>query len=222
MNERTRPIAIWGVGGHSTVVAELLRISGMCVSCFVESPTETDAVCRPTKHDVISALDPHDALAALRKKGVTRVALGFGQCKGRLDIGGMICKADLELVTLIHPSAVIAENSQLGRGVFVGAGCVIDPGVTIGDYSIINHHAVICHKCEIGRACHICPGVVLAGGCVVEDRTWLGVGSTCRDRVRIGAQVFVGCGSNVVKDIPPGWLAMGNPAKCVRRSPDVF
>jgi len=224
VKENLKPVAIWGAGGHSKVVAASLPIHEMCVACYIESPpSNTKQDLSSTTHVILES-NPISVLAELQKRNIRHVILGFGNCRGRLELGNLISNSgfELELVTIVHPTAVIADSVKIGIGVFIGAGCVIDPDVTIGDYSILNHRAVVCHESTIGRACHICPGVTIAGRCAVGDSTWLGVGSTCRDRIQIGERVFVGSGSNVVSDIAPGSLAFGNPARRVRSSPDGF
>ena len=215
-------IAIWGAGGHGRVVAAALDSLHKKVSCFVQSPAGPDTTDLLPQHEILREHDPNNALVALRKRGVCKIALGFGNCRGRHEIGTLALSMGFTLVTVVHPAASISPDAILGAGVFVGAGCIIDPGVRIGEFTIINHMCAICHDTCIGRACHICPGVVLAGGCIVGDLTWLGVASTCRDRIRIGNHVFVGSKANVVRDIPSGSLAYGNPARVVRPSPDNF
>jgi maltose O-acetyltransferase len=50
----------------------------------------------------------------------------------------------------------------------------------------------------------------------IEDNVWLGGGVIVCPGVTIGANTVVGAGSVVVRSLPPGVLAVGNPARVVR------
>ncbi len=50
----------------------------------------------------------------------------------------------------------------------------------------------------------------------IEDNVWLGGGVIVCPGVTIGADTVVGAGAVVVGDLPPGVLAVGNPAHVVR------
>jgi maltose O-acetyltransferase len=51
---------------------------------------------------------------------------------------------------------------------------------------------------------------------VIGDNVWLGGGVIVLPGVTIGADTVVGSGSVVTRDLPPGVLAVGNPARVVR------
>jgi maltose O-acetyltransferase len=50
----------------------------------------------------------------------------------------------------------------------------------------------------------------------IGDNVWLGGGVIVCPGVTIGANTVVGAGSVVTRDLPPGVLAVGNPARVVR------
>lgn len=54
------------------------------------------------------------------------------------------------------------------------------------------------------------------GDIVIEDDVWLAAGVTVMSGVRIGAGTIVATGSVVTKDLPPGVLAGGIPAKVIK------
>jgi maltose O-acetyltransferase len=51
---------------------------------------------------------------------------------------------------------------------------------------------------------------------VIGDNVWLGGGVIVCPGVTIGADTVVGAGSVVVRDLPPGVVAVGSPARVVR------
>lgn len=54
----------------------------------------------------------------------------------------------------------------------------------------------------------------------IGDNVWLGGGVIVLPGVTIGADTVVGAGSVVTRDLPAGVLAVGNPARVVRRLED--
>lgn len=55
-----------------------------------------------------------------------------------------------------------------------------------------------------------------AGEIHIEDDVWIGANVSVLDNVTIGKGAVIGAGSVVTKSIPAGWLAFGNPARCIR------
>ncbi|WP_306341617.1 sugar O-acetyltransferase [Pilimelia anulata] len=54
----------------------------------------------------------------------------------------------------------------------------------------------------------------------IGDNVWLGGGVIVLPGVRIGADTVVGAGAVVTRDLPAGVVAVGNPARVVRRVTD--
>jgi UDP-3-O-[3-hydroxymyristoyl] glucosamine N-acyltransferase len=70
----------------------------------------------------------------------------------------------------IHPSAVIHETVQLGEGVSVGPGVVLDEGVKIGKDTCIGAGVYIGPDTVVGESCIIHPRVVIREDCWVGHR----------------------------------------------------
>jgi acetyltransferase-like isoleucine patch superfamily enzyme len=58
------------------------------------------------------------------------------------------------------------------------------------------------------------------GDIVVEDGAWVAHGALVLSGVRIGRGAVVAAGAVVTKDVPPYWIAAGNPAVPVRQRVD--
>lgn len=73
----------------------------------------------------------------------------------------------------IHPTAVVADDVQLGENVYVGPYVVIESGAVIGNHCILKSHIHIGHQVVIGEHTTIHPHV------------------TVYDNTRIGARVVI-------------------------------
>ena len=106
----------------------------------------------------------------------------------------------------------------------------------VGERTFINYGAAIldCAKVTIGDEVQIATNVQLltathpldaaarraawesAQPITIEDGVWLGGGVIVCPGVTVGENTVVGAGSVVVKDLPAGVLAVGNPARVIR------
>jgi acetyltransferase-like isoleucine patch superfamily enzyme len=59
---------------------------------------------------------------------------------------------------------------------------------------------------------HIAPGAVVTGEIEVGDFAFIGANATVLPGCKIGANVIVGAGSVVTRDIPNGITVVGSPA----------
>ena len=115
--------------------------------------------------------------------------------------------------TLIHPSAVIGANVQMGQGVIVCPYAVITCDVTIGNFVGINCHSSIGHDVQVGD------WVTLSGYCDVTGQTqlgemaFLGSGARILPLKKVGARALVGAGAVVISHVGDDAKVFGNPAK---------
>jgi maltose O-acetyltransferase len=126
----------------------------------------------------------------------------------------------------------------VGERVTVRAPFFVDYGVhiSIGAGTFVNYGCVMldCARITIGASCQIATGVQLltpshpvepearragwecAHPITLEDNVWLGAGAIVCPGVTIGRDTVVGAGAVVVKDLPAGVVAVGNPARVIR------
>lgn len=57
----------------------------------------------------------------------------------------------------------------------------------------------------------------ISKGIVVEDNVWLGMGAKILDGVTIGRNSIVGVDSVVSRDVAPGTVVLGNPARVIQQ-----
>ena len=207
-------LVIWGASGHALVVAEIIRLCGKYeIVGFLDdinTKRHNNEFCGST------ILGGQEQLDILRQKAVTHIILGFGDCEARIRLAKVVRTKGFELVTAIHPSAVVANDVKVGAGTVIAANAVVNPGSRLGENVIINTCASIDHECIIEDGVHISPGVRLAGRVRVGSGAWIGIGVTVIDRVQIGSKSVIGAGSVVLSNIPEGVKAYGVPARVVK------
>lgn len=122
--------------------------------------------------------------------------------------------------TVIRPPLYIdyGSNLSIGRRCFVNYGLValdVAP-ITIGDDVQIATNVQLLTPTHPLDAAQRRDKWEAAEPIVVGDNVWLGGGVIVCPGVSIGADTVVGAGSVVVADLPPGVLAVGNPARELR------
>ena len=199
-------LVIVGASGHGRVLADIAECVGYSDISFLD---DSDVkVCG--KYIVIGKSSD----AALHKDSDFIVAIG--NARVRSSIQNALTAAGLNLVTLIHPSAVISSSATIGAGSAVMAGAVINPYAKIGKGCIVNTCASVDHDCILGDFVHVSIGAHIAGTVQIGNNTWIGAGATVINNVEIVADCMIGAGATVVKCIGEPGTYIGVPAQKVK------
>jgi acetyltransferase EpsM len=118
--------------------------------------------------------------------------------------------------TLRHPSAVVAQNVEIGAGTCLAPGTIVTAGARLGQHCIVNVNASISHDCAIGDFVNINPRVALCGGVKVGEGCYVGAGSTIIERLTIGEWTTIGAGATAISHIPAHTTAVGVPARVIK------
>jgi acetyltransferase-like isoleucine patch superfamily enzyme len=127
---------------------------------------------------------------------------------------------------------------EIGNEVKIGTFVEIQKGVKIGDRCKISSHTFICEGVVLEDEVFIghnvtfindrYPRATNAQGGLQTEADWpcvptrvkrgasIGSGATLLCGITVGENALVGAGSVVTKDVPPGTVVAGNPAKVIK------
>lgn len=204
----TAPDAILlGSGGHARVVLHLARAFGI----------EVSAVCDPglmgqggQAWEGLTYLGGDEALEEMNRANPLLNGLGIvpgGQARARLQ--ARMTAAGWAFPTLMHPAAWVAVGTDIGAGVQIMAGAIVQPGCHIGEGTILNTKASLDHDSRTGRFCHLAPGATLCGGVTLGDHVFVGAGATVVQGIAIGEGAVIAAGAVIVQDVAKGETAFG-------------
>lgn len=147
-----------------------------------------------------------------QKDCVVFVAIGYVKCNYFREIVSKRVVADgYELVNYISPNSICWENVFMGKNIFVADNVFIGHGCKIDDGVILYEGCSFSHDTEIESFCFVSLGVAVGGYTKLGHHSFVGLHSTVKDSVSIGAYNIVGSGTNVIRSTNDFYLTIGNP-----------
>jgi len=141
----------------------------------------------------------------------------------------------------IRSHTVVYKDTQIGDNLQTGHFVLIREGSKIGNNCKVGTHSVLGKNVTLGNNVNIQSGVLVPAGTVMEDNVFVGPGSvfandkyppqpkleaplikkgasvgantTILPGIEIGENAMIGAGSVVTKNVAPGTVVIGNPAK---------
>ena len=205
-----------GAGGHAKVMLEILRTDP---GCRLVGLLDRNRELWGKEMAGVPVLGGDELLDKLRAEGIHHAFIGVGSVGNsarRQKLYELALSHGFQVVSAIHPRAIVSPSARIGGGVAIMAGAILNADVRLGDNVIINTGAIVEHDCSIGNHTHIATGALLAGEVHVGEGSHVGIGASVKQGMRIGRNAIVGAGAVVVKDVPDNSIFVGVPARFLK------
>ena len=193
-------IVLLGIGGHAHSVVDSIEVGKKYSICgFLDIEERIDEEYRNYKVLGTDSLLESYYESGIKNAFVSVGYLGAGDVRNRLyrqlkEIGFM-------LPNIIDRTAIIAEDVELGEGIFVGKGVVVNSAAQIGNMCIINTRAIIEHDCVVEDFSHIAVGGILCGNVHVGKSAFVGANATVIQGRKIGNNCIIGAGITIRENV---------------------
>ena len=199
-------LIIIGASGHGKVVADIaMKMNKWKNIAFLDDNQSLEKIMG------IPVIGNSSKVIEYKKNSDFFVAVGNNSTRERIQEG--LLAQDIPVVSLIHPSAIIGMDVEIGLGTAIMAGVVINSSSIVGKGCIINSNSGLDHDNQSGDYVHISPRTHLAGTVKVGKGSWLGIGSVVSNNINICSGCQIGAGAVVVKDITESGTYVGVPVR---------
>lgn len=166
-------------------------------------------------HPVLASISEIDAYL---NEDPIAVVIGIANPIVKQKISHDLERKKVVFPNFISPNVWLSKKTQLGKGIILYPGVSVNYECEISDFVIMNMNCAIGHNCKLDACATLAPGVNLAGFTHVKECADVGIGATTIQGVSIGKQSRIGGQTMVLKDVPDGATAVGNPARIIRES----
>jgi acetyltransferase-like isoleucine patch superfamily enzyme len=219
------------IAGHASSVARYV-LQELVVALCGWVPSLPGIALRSVAYRTIARLDGFPAIEnGVRISYAENLRLGrrayldrgvyVHACPGGIDIGHdafVMHNTELHVFNFRDlPHAFI----KIGQRTFVGESVIVrgQGGVTIGDDVLIAPRAqILAINHNFGdTSVPVMHQGITGQGITIEDGAWIGAGAVVLDGVTVGRGAVIGANAVVTRDVPPHTLAVGIPARVIRR-----
>lgn len=198
-------IIILGMGGHAESLTDIIEkqqkyeVAGFVINDDADKD-------KKLKYPIVGS---DNELEEIFQSGIRNAAIGIGYM-GKSDLRESLWRTlkhiGFSLPTVCDPSAVLAQNTLIEEGCFIGKGAIINSNVSIGKMCIINTGAIIEHDCRVEDFSHISVGSVLCGNVEVGSLSFIGANATVIQGRRIGNNCIIGAGTTIRRNVEDNYI----------------
>lgn len=206
-----KDICIVGAGGFGREVLWLIQRINERKKCFHILGFVDDHTPAGTECDGYPVLGSCEELFNMQEVWVV-VAVGAAKIRRQI-VERLSVAENIRFATLVDPSVMLSDRVTIGEGTIICAGTILTVDIQIGKHVILNLDCTVGHDAVLGDFTTVYPSANISGCVTIGACTELGTGMQIIQGKTIGEESIIGAGTVVIRDIPAGSKAVGNPAR---------
>lgn len=211
-------IGVYGASGFGKEVLPLVR---RCIDhesnvelCFIDDDSDLTQLLG------VRVLTYHEFKNANTE--TRKCVLAIADSKVRRQLAEKLKNDGVAQFSVNAENIVVLDNVEIGEGSLLCSFVTLTTDIKIGKSFHANIYSYVAHDCIIGDFVTFAPSVKCNGNVIIEDNAYIGTGAIIkqgtRDKPRIiGEGAVVGMGAVVTKNVEPGDVVVGNPAKSIKK-----
>lgn len=142
---------------------------------------------------------------------------GPASYRARTNIIASLGAIAADWATIIDPSARIARSAVIGVNTLIQAFCYVGVDARVGDHCVLLPQTVVSHDSVVGDHSMTGAHVSISGNVTIGRNCYIGASSSIHQGVTVGDGALIGMGANVLEDVPPLAVVVGNPGRVLRQ-----
>ena len=148
----------------------------------------------------------------------SHVTIAVGEPSLRKKLYNKAQGAGLILSSVVSPKAHVSDLCNIGNGAIIAPFCSVQATASVGINVALNTASIIGHDAEVGDGCVISSMANLGGSVKLGAGSFCGMGALIKEGVIVGKSSIIGMGSVLYNDVPDNVIALGSPARVVRKN----
>ncbi len=207
-------LGIYGAGGNGKTAVDLANVINNRSKRWDRIVFIDDVINEKTIYGV-DVYTFEESVRMFSRDEISYV-ISNGEPSDREMLYNRLKELECRLETLINPDAWVPEGTIIGEGCILAL-CSIGSDTIIENNVVISQDALIGHDTKIGANTNISAGAFVAGHCNIGKNVYIGPRAVLRDRIDVEENAVVALGAVVFKDVPGTAIAIGNPAKHIKK-----
>ena len=208
-------VFVVGASGHAKVIIDIFEKEGKYeVAGLIDLPKNKGNDFFGYK--ILGSEDDLPELLKIYPECKIFVAIGDGWLRHKVVEKIKAVVPQIEFVSAIHPSAILARGVIIGKGVAIMAGAIINSDCRIGDFSILNTNSSLEHDGIMHPYSSLLPNSTTGGGVEIGSFSVISIGAIVLHGKKVGEHSIIGAGSVLTSNCENNVVMYGVPAKRIR------
>ena len=147
-----------------------------------------------------------------------RFILAIGGMEARRRTVEALTLRGAQFLTMIHPTAVVAESAKIGEGAVLYPFVTVSNEANLDCFVHLSLYASAGHDARIGRFCLLSPYSTLNGFAVLDDEVFMGSHSMVGPGHSVGRESRISANTSVLHDVPAISFVHGVPGRSTKRA----